>query len=806
MGNEMGNNNTSEFREEEKEKAEGPELFLLEGGKNEGEADEVAGFSQKEARPSSGEADKVNGDHHVSEKEEEKNKVFDIEEFQVVSENLHDQTIEDNVVEVKSKENKEMECDSEENRSDKQASSQKEEEEKRGSNLNTTVLSLNEPKLEKTEEKCKDALESSSKNTCHSADCAVPDSEENTNMNQVIDTDRDTNKENDGEKGKGSVINMITHASEDEKSETTSDVNVDQVIDNDGDTDKENDGERGRGSSFNTTTHAPKDPKSEINSDFDSDQVIDTDVDAHKENDEERRKGSNFEMTNSSENPKSEKTSNLDSNQVVRTDWDADKENDEGRGNSSNFDMLIDASKDPNSENSSNLRCSQHESPETNAESLTGSSDDGGTDMEKKKGDLVEPRQCHGYTAPAAKNVDTKDKGTVTDVICHNTSGSLAEECLVIESPNSSVQVPEVEDKVEFQLREERLGTETVDEDNIPTQSKISNEVQEEFNTTESHSEKNAEEAEVSPEFVAENKNEAPVEDCEDSDGEYLEISEQGMDILNLSIGDCKHKNEEMGETTELSTSNEHEAERREPDESPFEPILGFQPQTQQKETTIVFQTAESTDESISAPRQETDTETEKSKSNPSDSLSYTQTASSTPTETKPSTNPIDEQSLATLPFSTFGGEDQDSPGRTSNESISENSIGQIEMRKSPSFNIDIQIEGKTGETEKTPLLYQIKTIEDLSNLQEISFPNPMEKRVVKLGRSDSEKSRPSFPGFVKEKEESGMEFKAIDQNNFVNEKKVAKNLPPPSPIRKGKRRTKSLIFGTCICCATAIN
>lgn len=54
--------------EEEKEKAEGPELFLLEGGKNEGEADEVAGFSQKEARPSSGEADKVNGDHHVSEK------------------------------------------------------------------------------------------------------------------------------------------------------------------------------------------------------------------------------------------------------------------------------------------------------------------------------------------------------------------------------------------------------------------------------------------------------------------------------------------------------------------------------------------------------------------------------------------------------------------------------------------------------------------------------------------------------------------------------------------------------------------
>ena len=54
--------------EEEKEKAEGPEFFLLEGEKNEEEGDEVAGFSQKEARPSSGEADKVNGNHHVNEK------------------------------------------------------------------------------------------------------------------------------------------------------------------------------------------------------------------------------------------------------------------------------------------------------------------------------------------------------------------------------------------------------------------------------------------------------------------------------------------------------------------------------------------------------------------------------------------------------------------------------------------------------------------------------------------------------------------------------------------------------------------
>lgn len=68
----MGNNNTSEFREEEKAKAEGPEKSLVEGGENKVEADEVAGFCQKEVKPSSGDTDRANGDHHVTEKEEEK--------------------------------------------------------------------------------------------------------------------------------------------------------------------------------------------------------------------------------------------------------------------------------------------------------------------------------------------------------------------------------------------------------------------------------------------------------------------------------------------------------------------------------------------------------------------------------------------------------------------------------------------------------------------------------------------------------------------------------------------------------------
>lgn len=758
-------------------------------------------------------------------------------------------------------------------------------------------------------EECKDALELSLNNTYHSADCAMANSEETTNMDQVIDTDRDANKENDEEKGRDANFNMISHASEDSKSEKTSDVEIYQ------DTDRENDGEKRNSSNFNTITHAAEDLKCEKTADLDTDRVIDTnqdtdkdsdgetkkasnfdtitraskdpksgetsdfDTDRDKENDEERDKISNFiTITHASDDPKDEKISDLDIDQVIDTngdtnkandeettktskfntitrvskdptsdfDIDRDKENNEQSEKGSNFDTVTHVSEDPKSENTSDRKSIQHEFPETKAESFVGTKDDGSsqkskydlgfsleriednghvmrteistnadcigakqdTDVEKKNGYPIESIPCHKCTMPVAENVDTKDEEAATDLIFHNSSGLPPEEILVIGSPKSSMQVPEVRCTVleeESQSREEHLGAETVVQDSIPTQSKISNGVQEEFN--------NAVESEVSPESVANNKNqnEATGEDSEDSDGEYLEISEQGMAILTLSIEDCKHKNEEMGEMgemTEVSTNNGgHEAERREPEESTFEPVLEFQPQIHQKETTITIQTTESTDESISALTQETETAIEKSEKKPSDSLHCIQTASTTSTETKQSTKTIDEQIVTTLPFSTSREqEDQGSPGRTSNESNSDNSIGHIEMRKSPSFNIDIQTDGRTGETEKTPLLYEIKSIEDLPNLQEISFPNPMEKRVVRTERIDSEKSKPSFPGFAKEKEESDMESKTIDQTNLASNKKAAKDFPPPLPIRKGKRRTKSLIFGTCICCATSIN
>ncbi|XP_022137787.1 dentin matrix acidic phosphoprotein 1 isoform X2 [Momordica charantia] len=747
MGNEMGNNNTSEFREEE-EKAEAPEKSLLESGGNEVKADGVADFHQKEARSGSNDADRVNGGHHVTEREEGKNEAFNTAEFQVMSEKSTDRTQGDNEVQTEFKDDETMVFDSKENGSDgnesgheKQTSNQKEEEGlDKGSNLNTTILQLDEPELEKisdfksiqnelpdtkteslvadsdkSSEECKDVLGLSLNHTDHSADCAMSDSEKSTNMNQGIDTDRDMDKEKDRERGKGSNFNRITHASDDPKSENILDLE-------------------------STQKESPE-TKSEA-------------------------------MVGSSDESPQESKYGLESS-LEHTEASS---------------YVIDTQKSTNVD---------HIGAETGAE------------VEKEKDGLIEPRLCHEDITPAAKIVDTKDEETETDLASHNSSSSQSDESLVIESPKPAMQVPEVDDrctvlKEEIQMKEEPSGTGTVVQDNIPTQFKISNGIQEEFSTIGSHSENSAKETEVSPDSVIQNKNqnEAPGEDSEGSDGEYLEIYEQGIAILTLSgVGDCNCKNEEMGEATEISTNTGREAERRESEQSLSEPVLGFQPQIHLQETSIGFQSAEITDESIIAPRQETETEVEKSKRNPPDSSP----ASATSTETKPSTNPIDEQSVTTLPFSTFREKDQETPGRTSNESNSDSSIGHIEMRKSPSFNIDIQSEGRAGETEKIPLLYQIKTIEDLPNLQEISFPNPSEKRVVTLGRSDSEKSRPSFPGFAKEKEEVQMEIKAINQHNLTTAKKAAEDSPPTPPIRKGKRRTKSLIFGTCICCATAI-
>ncbi|KAF2313908.1 hypothetical protein GH714_020472 [Hevea brasiliensis] len=119
------------------------------------------------------------------------------------------------------------------------------------------------------------------------------------------------------------------------------------------------------------------------------------------------------------------------------------------------------------------------------------------------------------------------------------------------------------------------------------------------------------------------------------------------------------------------------------------------------------------------------------------------------------------------------GYEPQETVGRFSTESISDNLNNHAEMRKSPSFNLDLRIEARGEESDQTPLLHEDKNaIEGLPIQADVSLQNslpqaqygqeslkyqamPVEEKVITLERNDSEKSRTPFLGFLKEDEEA---------------------------------------------------
>ncbi|XP_060959672.1 uncharacterized protein LOC115722117 [Cannabis sativa] len=173
---------------------------------------------------------------------------------------------------------------------------------------------------------------------------------------------------------------------------------------------------------------------------------------------------------------------------------------------------------------------------------------------------------------------------------------------------------------------------------------------------------------------------------------------------------------------------------------------------------------------------------------------------------------------------------------RFSTDSESDNSNLHSQMRKSPSFNIDLQNE--ESESDRTPLMYHDKaSVQGLPSQDNVSLvdpvklnghdqvmtqyhpmplPLPMVETVVKLERSDSEKSKTPFLGFLKEEEE--VHIVVTSQQHSTNgsaNQTVAKDLwkssskeetSSTSPKAKMKRRVKSSLFGNCMCCATVIN
>ncbi|XVF63022.1 hypothetical protein PTKIN_Ptkin09bG0055400 [Pterospermum kingtungense] len=173
----------------------------------------------------------------------------------------------------------------------------------------------------------------------------------------------------------------------------------------------------------------------------------------------------------------------------------------------------------------------------------------------------------------------------------------------------------------------------------------------------------------------------------------------------------------------------------------------------------------------------------------------------------------------------------RDSEGRFSTESNPDSTSIHAQMRKSPSFDLDLRLDARAEESDQTPLLYQDKTtIESIPSQADVTEPEkpasdteyaknslhyePMavEEKVVTLERSDSEKSKTPFLGFLKEEEEADQMLippkKQDNQSAAKKATKVSAKVVASAASTKGKekRKPRTSLFGTCMCCATVIN
>ncbi|KAG7542921.1 hypothetical protein ISN45_Aa07g028610 [Arabidopsis thaliana x Arabidopsis arenosa] len=129
-------------------------------------------------------------------------------------------------------------------------------------------------------------------------------------------------------------------------------------------------------------------------------------------------------------------------------------------------------------------------------------------------------------------------------------------------------------------------------------------------------------------------------------------------------------------------------------------------------------------------------------------------------------------------------------------EAITErNKEARLEMR-APTFGHDLRIEERSDEsTENTPLL-----CEDKTEIYEATID--VEEKTVMLKRSESVKSRGSERslGSLKKHNDSFKEAKGSEENL------VDKKASPDSMKGIVKKRSKSSLLGTCLCCTTAMN
>ncbi|KAL2463755.1 uncharacterized protein Fot_53411 [Forsythia ovata] len=143
--------------------------------------------------------------------------------------------------------------------------------------------------------------------------------------------------------------------------------------------------------------------------------------------------------------------------------------------------------------------------------------------------------------------------------------------------------------------------------------------------------------------------------------------------------------------------------------------------------------------------------------------------------------------------------------------------VHSLELKKSPSFDFGVSFDSRSEESDQTPLLYQDKTairsFSSCATLIRTSLQYDLEvgveeKTIRLMERSNSENSRAPFMNKIKKEEKTSPLYKEEKQEKNGEDKDLqaleSKEFGLNSP--KGKRRPKSSIFTTCICCTEAIS
>lgn len=350
------------------------------------------------------------------------------------------------------------------------------------------------------------------------------------------------------------------------------------------------------------------------------------------------------------------------------------------------------------------------------------------------------------------------------------------------------------------------------------------------------------------------NQNEAAEEKQNDTQKEVLLITDPSMISADTFLTDQKYREDYSEEKKMIEETLEKMEDSREnggkcisssyPIEQ-AEAFLSQSPQKLQQDTHIECKKVQNSNESMVELKQESSGEFSTAEAPPFATQNLTERnvvssveladqkplwglSESPKPETKPSVKQSNEQcAIGRIPADHY---QPDSVGRFSTESNPDNMSIHAQMRKSPSFDLNLRVEARAEESDQTPLLFQDKTtIESIASQGGVTDVSgkpaadteyaknslqyeamAAEEKVVTLERSDSERSKTPFLGLLKEEEDADQMLippKKQDNQSAANKATTKVNSAKEASTKgKGKRKPRTSLFGTCMCCATVIN